>query len=209
MRMDLERIRNLMSEVISCVPGWNSSEAVKLGTSLFRAKKIRVAFSENWNAVCGRIRTNTEQRSAHRMAPGNSIALFPGRRVHDDAENITFPACSEGAESFDIKTVRTRQVPQRFSSVQSCLILCDPVNCSTPGFPVHHQLLELAQTHVHWVGDAIQPSRSLSSPSPPAFNLSQHQGLFKWISSFHQVAKVLELQLQHQSFQWIFRTDFL
>ena len=101
-------------------------------------------------------------------------------------------------------------VISQFSSVaQSCPTLCDPMDCSTPGFPVHHQLPELAQTHVHWVSDAIQPSHPLSSLSPPAFNLSQHQGLFQWVSSSHQVAKVLELQLQHQSFQWIFRTDFL
>ena len=78
-----------------------------------------------------------------------------------------------------------------------------------PGFPVHHQLLEFTQTPVHWVGDAIQPFHPLLSPSPPAFNLSQHQGLFQWVSSSHQVAKVLEFQLQHQSFQWIFRVDFL
>ena len=98
----------------------------------------------------------------------------------------------------------------QFSSVtQSCLILCDPMNCSRPGFPVHHQLLELAQTYVHRVGDAIQPSHPLSSLSPPAFNLSQHQGLFKWVNSSHQVAKVLDLQLQHQSFQRIFRTGLL
>ena len=76
-------------------------------------------------------------------------------------------------------------------------------------FPVHHQLPELTQTHVHWVGDAIQPSHPLSSPSPPTFNLFQHQDLFKWVSSSHQVAKILEFQLQYQSFQWIFRTDFL
>ena len=147
--------------------------------------------------------------------------------------------------------------------------LCRPMDCSTSGFPVHHQLPEPTQTHVHWVGDAIQPSRPLLSPypsafnlsqhqfssfaqlffvtpctaahqaslsitnswslfklisiesvmpsnhlillspSPPAFNLSQHQGLFKWVSSSHQVAKVLEFQLQHPSFQWIFRTDLL
>ena len=80
---------------------------------------------------------------------------------------------------------------------------------SIPGLPVHHWLPELAQTHVHRVSDAIQPSHPLSAPSTPAFNLSQHQGLFKWVSSSHQVAKVLELQLQHQSFKWIFRTDFL
>ena len=96
-----------------------------------------------------------------------------------------------------------------FSSVaQSCPTLCDPMDCSMPGFPVHHQLLELAQTHVHPVGGAIQPSHPLSSSSP-AFNLSQHQGLFQWVSSSHQVARVLELHFQHQSFQWIFRTGFL
>ena len=95
------------------------------------------------------------------------------------------------------------------SATQSCPTLWDPMDCITPGLPVHHQLLELAQTHVHWVGDAIQPSHPLSSPSPPTFNLCQDQGLFKWVISLHQVAKVLESQLQHQSFQWIFRTDFL
>ena len=79
------------------------------------------------------------------------------------------------------------------SAAQSCWTLCDRMDCSTQVFPVLHQLLELAETHVHWVSDAIQPSRPLSSPSPPAFSLSQHQGLFKWVSSSHQVAKVLEL----------------
>ena len=78
-----------------------------------------------------------------------------------------------------------------------------------PGLPIHHQLPEFTQTHVHWVGDTIQPSHPLTSPSPPAFNLSQHVGLLKWVSSLHQVAKVLEFQLQQQSFQWTFRTDFL
>ena len=84
----------------------------------------------------------------------------------------------------------------KFSSVaQSCPTLCDPMNRSTPGLPVHHQLPESTQTHVHQVGDAIQPSHPLSSPSLPALNLSQHQGLFKWVSSSYQVAKVLEFQL--------------
>ena len=97
----------------------------------------------------------------------------------------------------------------QFSSVtQSCLTLCDPVNHSTPGLPVRHQLAESTQTHVHRISDAIQPSHPLSSPSP-ALNLSQHQGLFKWVSSSHQVAKVLEFQLQHQSFQRTPRTDLL
>ena len=93
-------------------------------------------------------------------------------------------------------------------SVQLCLMLCDHMDHSTPGFPVHHQLPELTQIHVHWVSDAIQPSHPLLFPSPPNLNLSQHQGLFQWVSSSHQVAEVLEFQLQHQSFQWIFRTDF-
>ena len=98
----------------------------------------------------------------------------------------------------------------QFSSVtQLCLTFCNPMYCSTPGFPAHHQLLELAQIHVRRVGDAIQPSHPLSSPSPSAFNLFQHQSPFQQVSLSHQVAKVLEFQFQHQSFQWILRTNFL
>ena len=92
---------------------------------------------------------------------------------------------------------------------QSCGSLWDPMHCSIPGFPVLHYLLGFAQTHVHWISDAIQPSHPLSSPSTPAFNLSQYQDLFLGVYSIHQVAKVLELQLQHQAFQWLFRTEFL
>ena len=92
-------------------------------------------------------------------------------------------------------------------------MLSDPMDCSMPGFPVHHQLPELSQTPVNWVSEAIQPSHPLLNHSPPAFNLSQHQGLFQWVSSSHQVAKWLELQLQHQSFQYSglisFRMDWL
>ena len=96
----------------------------------------------------------------------------------------------------------------QFSSVaQSCPTLCDPMNHSTPGLPVYHQLPEFTETHVHQVSDAIQPSHPLLSPSPPAPNPSQHQSLFQWINFSHQVAKVLEFQLQHQSFQWTPRTD--
>ena len=98
---------------------------------------------------------------------------------------------------------------QLTSVAQSCPTFCSPLDCSTPGLPVYHQLLEPAQTQVYWVGGTIEPSHLLSSPSPPAFNLSQHQGLFQWVSSSHQVAKVLEFQLKHPSFQWIFGTNFL
>ena len=94
-----------------------------------------------------------------------------------------------------------------YSATQLCTTLCHPMDCSTQGFPLLYRLLELSQIHVYWVSDAIQPSHPLSSPSP-AFSLSQHQGLFQGVSSLHQVAKLLELQLQHQSFQWIFRIDF-
>ena len=108
------------------------------------------------------------------------------------------------------KIIRVTHHSVQFSSVtQSCLTLCDPMNRTTPGLFIHHQLPESTQTHVHWVSDAVQPTHSLLSPSPPALNLSQHQGLFKWVSSLHQVGKVLEFQLQHQSFQWTLRTDLL
>ena len=98
----------------------------------------------------------------------------------------------------------------QFSSVtQSCPTLCDPMNQSTPGLPVHHHIPEFTQTHVHWVGDAIQPSHPLLSPSPPVPSPSQHQSLFQWVNSSHEVAKVLEFQLQHQSFQWTPRTGWI
>ena len=122
---------------------------------------------------------------------------------------VTSPGCR-----MTRPTVYRSEVPitplLQFSSVaRSCLTFCDPMDCSMLGSPVLYCLPELAQTHVHWVGDAIQPSHPLSSSPSPTFTLPQHQALFKWVSSSHQVAKVLEFQLQHQSFQWIFRTDFL
>ena len=98
----------------------------------------------------------------------------------------------------------------QFSSVaQSCLTLCNPMNCSTPGLPVHHQLPNFTQTQVHRVSDTIQPSHPLSSPSPPAPNPSQHQSLFQWVNSLHEVTKVLEFQLSHHSLQRNPRADLL
>ena len=94
------------------------------------------------------------------------------------------------------------------SVTKSCPTLCNPMDCNTPDLPVPHHLLEFAQVHVHWTGDAIQPSHPLM-PSSSSFNLSQHQDLFQGVGSLHQMAKVLMLQLQHQSFQWLFRVDFL
>ena len=128
---------------------------------------------------------------------------------------LLIPTCCTGCSNWKEVAVSNfyqfSSVAQLFkmaiSSAQSCPTLWDPMNCSTPGLPIHHQLPESTQTHVYRVSDAIQPSHPLSSPSPLAFNLSQHQGLFQWVSSSHQVAKVLEFQLQHQSFQWTPRTD--
>ena len=108
-----------------------------------------------------------------------------------------------------VARVKHNLVTQFSSVTQSCLTLCDPMNRSTPGLPVHHQIPEFTQTHVHRVGDAIQPSHPLSSPSPPAPNPSQHQGLFQWVNSSQEVAKVLEFQPYHQSFQRAPRTDLL
>ena len=117
--------------------------------------------------------------------------------------HITIPLCVFNIKAKILSKKFANQTQWLISSVsQSCPTLCHLMDCSTPGFPVHHQLPELTQTHVHRVSDIIQPSHPLSSPSPPAFNLFQHQDLFKWVSSSHQEAKVLEFQLQHQSFQW-------
>ena len=133
------------------------------------------------------------------------------------------PKQGEGTHMLGLKKVcnlrqkKSQSIPKsllaqfnHFSSVaQSCPTLCAPMDCSIPGLPVHHQLLECTQSHFHWVGDVIQPSHPLLTPSPPPLNLFQHQGLSQWVSSSHQAAKVLESQLQHQLFQWLFRTDFL
>ena len=125
------------------------------------------------------------------------VETIPWRRAWQPIP-VFLPGKSHGERSF------------QFSSVaQSCPTLWDLKDCNMPGLPVHHQLTESTQIHVHWVSDAIQPSHPLLSPSPPAFNLFQHQGLFQWVSTLHQGAKVLEFLLQHQSFQWTLRTDLL
>ena len=125
--------------------------------------------------------------------------------------SISFPFSPQALQP----SVTTSLPPISISSVQlssvaqSCLTLCDPMNHSTPGLPVHHQLPEFTQTHVHQVSDDIQPSHPLLSPSPPAPNPSQHQSLFQWVNSLHEVAKVLEFQLWHHSFQRNPRADLL
>ena len=142
------------------------------------------------------------------------ITTSPGRGNHLFSEILLSPACilpkalsSEHCHLFHLSVLLFEGSPSVQFSCSVVSILCDLMDCSTPGLPVHHQLPEFTQTHVHRFGDAIQPSHPLQSPSPPAFNLFQQLGLFQWISSSHQGAEVLELQ--HQSFQLIFRVDFL
>ena len=109
--------------------------------------------------------------------------------------NSNFPKEDTEMTNKDIKTL-SRSLTIQFSSVtQSCPTLCNSMNLSMPVLPVHHQIPEFTQTHIHWVSDAIQPSHPLSSPSPPAPNPSQNQSLFQWVNSLHEVAKVLEFQL--------------
>ena len=148
--------------------------------------------------------SEAKRRVSTRIRP--SRANWRRRRGTLGGWGQTYPSCSHSSS-----VIVANDVEKNFSSVaQLCLTLRDPMNCSTPGLPVHHQLLEVTQTHIHWVSDAVQPSHPLSSLSPPALNSSQHQNLFQWVNSSHEVAKVLELQLQHQSFQRTsFRMDWL
>ena len=136
------------------------------------------------------------------LQPPSAVILEPKKMKSDTVSTFPSSTCHEvmGLDA-------NYQNMSKFSSVaQSCPTLCDPMNCSTPGLPVHHQLPAFTQTHGHRISDAIQPSHPLSSPSPPAPYPSQYQGLFQCVNSSHKVAKVLEFQQQHQSFQWTPRT---
>ena len=151
-----------------------------------------------------------QSRRCERCGLNPSVGKIPWRRKHQ-CTPVFLPGEFYGQRSlagYSPWGHRVRHDSAQFtisdqirSVAQSCPTLCDPMNRSTPGLPVHHQLPEFTQTHVHRVSDAIQPSYPLSSPSPPALNPSQHQSLFQWVNSSHEVAKVLEFQLQHQSFQ--------
>ena len=183
-----------------------SSSPRKFGWACF-VPALKAVISSNTTDSC---RIKKKKKSRYLLFTTHSTKGFSGRAwgLTRNPHKMWFAKFSAEIESdWDLEGLRGQF---QFSSVtQYCPILCDPKNRSTPCIPVHHQLPELTQTHVHWVGDAIQPSHPLSSPSPPVFNLSQHQGLFKRVSSSHQVAKILEFQLQHQSFKWTPWTDFL
>ena len=182
------------------------------------AHSSTLAWKIPWTGACPWGRKESDTTEWHQFHfPHLLLFSVYKRNWHSDPDKTIRGGTSlpsSRTPSFPIKLYSLLQQKKKkgiqFSSVtQSCPILCDPMNRSIPGLPVHHQLPESTQNHVHWVGDAIQPSHPLSFPSPPALNRSQHQGLFKWVSSSHQVAKVLELQLQNQSYQWIPRSDLL
>ena len=146
----------------------------------------------SWLSIIGPTQVQVKEKKS---SPSEATKNLQPSLIHHHFLSNTWPAlftgCLWNSKSWIIKST-SKTMLDTFSSVtQSCPTLCDPMDCSTPSLPVYHQLLELIQTHVHQVDDAIQLSHPLSSPSP-AFNLFQHQGLFKWVSSSHQVAKVLE-----------------
>ena len=153
-----------------------------------------VVFCQTWNCKFACYALHTSHLHLH-LLQGSDFS-YRMKWVRKRRTNIIYECIYEDLEKWH----------QISSVAQSCPTLCDPMNCSKPGLPVHHQLPESTQIHVCWVSDAIQPSHPLSAP---AFNLSQHQGLFKWIGSSHQVAKVLEFQLQHQTLQWTPRIHLL
>ena len=159
-----------------------------------RAKSIEMhSASRNWKNHGNRFSNRAHQSNA--ALPKSDFNLRP---IVDfwSAELLDNICVLFEATKIVVICYRSNRKSVQFSSVaQSCPTLCDPMNHSTPGLPVHHQLPEFTQTHVHWVSDAIQPSHPLSSPSPPSPNPSQHQSLFQWVNSSHEVAKVLEFQL--------------
>ena len=149
---------------------------------------LQYSFLENsmergtwWATVHGICQARVLEWVATAFSVRYRLGMWYHRITNDCADNACYPLTEETSGQF---------------SAQSCPTLCHPMNHSMPGLPVHHQLPESTQTHIHWVGDAIQPSHPLSSPSPPALNLSQHQGLFKWVSSLHQVTKVLSFSFK-------------
>ena len=132
------------------------------------------------------------------------LALWASGKIFNFSESQFFPSRMNN----NACRLQSPHLSSSCSVAQSCPTLCDPMDCRKPGFPILHHLPELAQTHVHRVSDALQPSHSLSSPSPPVFNLTSIRVFSNEVFSLHQAAKVLEFQLQYQSFQWIFRVDF-
>ena len=180
---------------------WNcctqyTSKSGKLSSG-HRTGKGLYSFQSQRKAMPKNVQTTEPLHSSHTHYKWCSKFSEPGFNSTWTVKFQMFNLDLEKAEEPEIKLLTSVQSSsvQSSSVAQSCLTLCDPMNCSTPGLPVHHQLPEFTQIHVHWVSDAIQPSHPLSSSSPPAPNPSQHQSLFQRVNSLHEVAKVLEFQL--------------
>ena len=191
---------------------WRPEVHSSLGLNPWRGRRQLPCFSwHSWRSYIMSVGSRT--RNVHYRWSSLQWMINPSQMTSGDpAASWTWtkkPSLSLSLRSCGSYTTLRRDLVQFSSVTWSCPTLCNPMNWSTPGLPVHHQHPEFTQTHVHRVGDAIQPSHPLLSPSPPAPNPSQHQSLFQRVNSSHEVAKVLELQLQHQSFQWIPRTDLL
>ena len=188
---------------------WCTQYDSKFGklSSGYRTGKGQFLFQSQRKAMPKDVQTTAQLHSSHMLVKKCSKFSKPGFNSMWTMNFQIFKLDSEKAREPEIKlptpigSWKKQESSRKTSSVQfssvaqSCLTLCNPMNWSTPGLPVHYQLLEFTQTHVHWVHDAIQPSHPLSSPSPPAPNPSQHQSLFQWVNSSHEVAKVLEFQL--------------
>ena len=203
------------SEMSGCHSPWGRRESDMIQHHLVTQMLVMESLVEVWNCerrkdylcvcccMCVSKKRNLHRAFQRRLSPG----------IHNRKSLVKLQSARWvvwGVFAHESPPCVAQNSPLTVSSVnQSCLTLCDPMDCSTPGLPVHHQLLELTQAHVLRVSDAIQPVHPLSSPSSSACSLSQHQGIFKWVTSSHQVTKVLEFQLQYQSFQRILRTDFL
>ena len=194
------------------LPMWHSG---KESTCQFRRHKRhrldpwigKISWSRKWQPIPIFLpRISHGQRNLVGLQSMGSQRVGHWAHIHTHNEHFHMPGSVQ--VTWDSSHEEGRSV-QLSSVTQSCPTLCNPMNRSTPDLPVHHQLREFTQTHVHRVSDPIQPSHPLSSPSPPAPNPSQHQGFFQWVNSLHQVAKVLEFQPQHQSFQWTPRTGLL
>ena len=180
-------------------------------------KKVKVLGSQSSPSLCDPIDSGPPVSSVHVIVQARIlgwVAVLFSRgssrpRYWTQVSFIASRNFTKWATREDFNLKRIEIVISSVQFTQSCPTLCDPMNLSTPCLPVHHQLPEFTQTHVHPVSDAIQPSYPLSSSSPPAPNPSQRQGPFQWVNTSHEVAKVLEFQLQHQSFRWTPRTELL
>ena len=222
---------SLVAQRLKCLPAMRETWVQSLGQEDPLEKEMAthssiLAWRIPWMEEPGGLQSMGSQRVRHDWATSLSLSLstwtegYTQEWIHVDKvkwgdwnhERKTLNSLFWFCLDWDLKNLHAKIVQCGWgvccSVAKSCITLCDPMNYSTPGSPVLLHLPEFAQIHVHWIGDAIQPSHALLPPSPCVLNLSQHQGLFQSVSSLHQVAKVLEFQLQHQPFQWIFRVDF-